>query len=1101
MSKLIRGWWTPLRWRGERGFLVLFRGQVVLLFFCALVACRRTGSERTGPLTTADSVRRLSSDAADARPQVQLAGTVTVVDHFTQSMFVQDQTGAVWVTLPISMRAPTMGATINLRGTVVAVGPDRVIINPTIESLRQGKQPEPRQITRNDLRGERKDYLLSGFRVRIKRIIPTIGKEIRFSGEMVGGSVEVSLQTAQAWDVGEFIGKEVEVVGVPAPPTQAGTTSLPLFLAQKLKPIAAAHDTASLRRLTTIREVKALDLGEVRRAYPVVLHGVVTTSSPAAYMLTMQDATGSIFVWLLHPERYPPQGFRIRVEGTSAVSESVPMVAASKVTIEEPAPMPTPVSLGGYKINDVRFDNLWVHVEGVVRSVSPSPIGAFQMVLATERCRTTVIVQSGTAAEAARFVPGTPVSFDGTYSAHADRFRRWRDFLVYTPSLSGIRIRRSAPEAGHDPQIEDLPLRTLFRYGSESSPAKPVRIRGIVTLDGSDGGFYVSDGDGGVRVVPVAGSDTAKRGTFVEVTGFLPSDPSNLRIEDATWRAGGARDLPAAPVIQAESALDGSYESRWVRLEGRLTHRQEEIEHNILVLQSTSALVNVYSTGVPDAAWESLRVGSTLMVRGVVLPPLDRTSLAGSRTVSMLIGSSRDIQVLRMASWWTSGHLTTTLIIVSALLLALFLLASVLARRVWSQSRIIAKRLEVEAALKAEAQAASRAKSQFLAAMSHEIRTPMNGVLGLTELALQTTGQAEQASYLRDALQSAQSLMGILNDILDLAKIESGKMTLGEESFSFSSMLRPVLAAATMQCEAKGVRFVCNVAPGVPDMVLGDVMRLRQIVTNLVSNACKFTHAGKIELDASVDDTGRGASAEAGQERFTLSLHVRDTGIGIAPDQISRIFDAFEQADRSDSRRYGGSGLGLAICLNLARLMGGEMHVSSKPNVGSDFWIQIPMRKAPEFDVTANGQPLSPDLTAPVQSSSQQFKILAAEDNRINRTLLGSILERAGHQVVFAGDGAETLSLWEHGGFDLLLMDLQMPVMDGLEAAREIRRREAGIGGRTPIVAVTARAMSEDRDLTIAAGMDGYVSKPYSSEEILTAIHSAIHKTNGEPAN
>jgi signal transduction histidine kinase/CheY-like chemotaxis protein len=1068
--------------------LLSLRGQKVFLFAFALLACRRPGPTQSRPLTSADAIQRLSWEEASARPPVQLAGTVTVVDHFTQTMFVQDNSGAVWVTLPIAMRAPTMGATIGLRGTAVAVGPDRAIINPVIDSLQQGKQPEPRPITNLELKAEHRNYTLSRFRVRIKRIMPTIGKEIRFSGEMAGGPVEVSLQTAQALDVGGLVGKEVEVIGVPAPPTQASTTALPLFLAQKLKPLEApAQNTARRKLLTTIREVKALDSIEVLRSYPVDLHGVVTTCSPGAYMLTMQDATGAIFVWLLHPERYPPQGFRIRVEGHSAGSESLPMVTASKVTIEAPAPMPAAFDLASVKVNDFQLDNSWIHVDGVVREVAPSPIGGYQMVVASARFRTTVMVQSGTATEAARFLPGMPVSFDGTYSAHADRFRRWRYFLVYTPSLSGIRIRQPAPVEGPGPQVEDLPLRNLFRYGSESSPEKPVRIRGIVTLRGTDGSFYISDGDGGVQVVPTPSAGTVKPGMLVEVTGFLPTSPSDLQIEDATWRVVGASSLPVAPVVQAESALDGSYESRWIRLEGRLTHRQRAIEHNILVLETPSALVNVYCTGAADTAWESLRMGSTLMVRGIILPLLDKTSLTGSRTVSMLIGSSGDIQVLKMASWWTPEHLTTTLITVSALLLALFLLASFLARRVWSQSRTIAKRLEMEAALKLEAQAANRAKSHFLASMSHEIRTPMNGVLGLTELAVQTVGQPEQLSYLQSALQSARSLMNILNDILDLAKIEAGKMTVREESFAFSSILQPAVAAAKAQCNAKGLQIVCSVNPDVPDRLIGDEKRLQQILGNLLSNACKFTHDGRIEIEASAEDRL--------DQRFSLVVHVRDTGIGIAEDQITRVFGDFEQADRNDSRRYEGTGLGLAICLRLTQLLGGQIDVTSTLGQGSDFRVSLPMRLAAAAAAPSAAQ-LPVGAALPESLFVRPLKILAAEDNRINRLLLGRILEMAGHHAVFAENGVETLQLWQDGEFDLLLMDLQMPGMDGLEATREIRKREGGKRVRTPIIAVTARAMHEDRDIAVQAGMDGYVSKPYSAEDILTAIQRVIRHSN-----
>jgi CheY-like chemotaxis protein len=279
-------------------------------------------------------------------------------------------------------------------------------------------------------------------------------------------------------------------------------------------------------------------------------------------------------------------------------------------------------------------------------------------------------------------------------------------------------------------------------------------------------------------------------------------------------------------------------------------------------------------------------------------------------------------------------------------------------------------------------------------------------------------------------------------------------------------------------------------------MVVGDAMRLRQVVINLVSNACKFTPTGKVEVDASIEEGS--AAAVEDKERFTLVLHVRDTGIGIAPDQIHLVFDAFEQADRSDSRRYGGTGLGLAICRNLTRLMGGEIQVNSKLNEGSDFRIRIPMRRAPQPDALEHGQASSPEPLATEPSAFRPLRILAAEDNRINRILLGRILEQAGHHADFAGDGAETLRMWEQGGYDLLLMDLQMPVMDGLETTKEIRRRETGTGRRTPIIAVTARAMHEDRDLTIAAGMDGYVSKPYSKEDILAAIQRARPASNGK---
>ena len=1075
---------------GWLGRVVLsLRGQIVLLFAFGLAACHRAGPAENRPLTTADAVRRLSWEAASGRPPVRLSGTVTVIDTFTQVMFIQDGTGAVWATLPVGMPNLPGGSTIELSGTAMAIGQDRAIIYPSLGRAGPGKQPETRLVAREDLTSEPKNYSLGRLRMRIKAVLPAAGREIRFSGEMSGGPIEVSLLHPPTDDIRDLVGQEVDLVGVPAPPTQVSTSALPLFLADSLTPLVAAKkSTTRLRLLTTIREVKALSGIEARRSYPVALRGVVTTSAPDAYMLTIQDATGAVYLDLDPRLKYPPYGFRVRVEGVTLPGDAATSIAVSKIIVEDRALMPAPVELARFKVNDVRLDNLRVHFEGVVRWVAPDPLGGYRLIVATPQFRTAVLARSGTAKEAALFVPGTAVSLEGVYSPLSDRFRHWRDFQVYTPSLDAIRIQRASAGAGSGSKPTYLPLRSLFGYGMESSPMVPIHVRGVVTLSGPDGNIYISDGEGGVQVVPVAGRTPVKPGTLVEVTGFLPNDPSQRRIEDATWKVVGGGRSPEAPIIQPESALDGSYESRWVRLEGQLTHRQQAIEYSILVLQSPSALVNVYSTAPPDAAWRSLRVGSTLLVRGVVLPALDKTGLTGSRTVSILIGSSQDVQVIRMASWWTPEHLTTTLITASALLFGLFLISSALVRRVLSQSRIIGKKLEIEAALKAEAQAASRAKSQFLASMSHEIRTPMNGILGLTELALQTAGQPEQLSYLQNAFQSARSLMGILNDVLDLAKIESGKMTLAEESFAFSMMLQPVIAPAIQQCKAKGVQFICVVAPDVPEMMIGDAMRLRQIVANLLSNACKFTHKGRIEVEASAEDMAR--------ECFSLVLHVRDTGIGVAPDQIGRIFDAFEQADRSDSRRYGGTGLGLAICQNLAHLMGGQIEVISKLDEGSDFCVRLPMRREIVPSAPAGGTVAPPEPAVPEGGVFQPLKILAAEDNRINRLLLGRILEKAGHQAVFADNGVEALRLWEIGDFDVLLMDLQMPVMDGLEAAQEIRRREAGNSAHTPIIAVTARAMHEDRDLTVAAGMDGYVSKPYAAEDILAAIRKVVHQPN-----
>lgn len=402
-------------WLGR--FLLSLRGPMVLLLAFGLVACHRAGPASNGVLTTADAVRRLSWEEATTHPQVHLSGTVTVIDQFTQVMFVQDRTGAVWVTMPREVVGLATASTIDLRGTATAIGKDRAITYSSIASVGRGTQPAPRQITRKDLMAEPKNYALGQFRVRIKEMLATTGREIRFSGEMSGGSVEVSLLNAPAEYVGDFVGQFVDVIGVPAPPTQVSTAAMPLFLAEGLTPpVGEKKSTAHLKLLTTIREIKSLNSIEARRSYPVELQGVVTTSAPASYMLTLQDGTGAIYLWLSHPEQYPPEGSRIRVQGTSSPGDAVPSVAVSKMTVEGRAPMPAPADLKDFRLNDVRLDNLWVHLEGVARWVAPNPAGGYRMAIATPQFRTTVVVGFGTPQEASRIIPGTPVSLEGTYS-------------------------------------------------------------------------------------------------------------------------------------------------------------------------------------------------------------------------------------------------------------------------------------------------------------------------------------------------------------------------------------------------------------------------------------------------------------------------------------------------------------------------------------------------------------------------------------------------------------------------------------------------------------------------------------------------------------
>ena len=367
---------------------------------------------------------------------------------------------------------------------------------------------------------------------------------------------------------------------------------------------------------------------------------------------------------------------------------------------------------------------------------------------------------------------------------------------------------------------------------------------------------------------------------------------------------------------------------------------------------------------------------------------------------------------------------------------------------------------------------ANRAKSLFIANISHEIRTPMNGVIGMLHLARDAEDTNTRRDYIEGALNSADALLALLNDVLDFSKIEAGRASLNWVPFHVAGLARQAMANIEGRASQKGLRTSCEIAHDVPAWVEGDDVRIRQVLLNLLSNAVKFTNAGSVSL--------RINCIPVDEERLALQYTVSDTGIGISAEQRQWLFEAFRQGDDTMTRRFGGTGLGLAISKKLSHMMGGDILIESELGKGSTFHFSVTVRKA---------QPAQASGTIVLSAApARTLRVLLAEDNPVNQRVALAFLNKRGHKTAVAANGREAVERAAVGDYDVILMDIQMPIMDGMEAARKIRQSEQSSGKHVRIIAMTAHAVQEGLASCIAAGMDDYLVKPFKPDDLIAKL-------------